>query len=47
VFNDDAVLHLAHSHPDSEVAKQYLALAEKVAERCKGVKGVELPGLVI
>lgn len=43
----DAGDPIVHSHPDSEVAKQYLELAEKVAERCKGVKGVELPGLVL
>jgi len=44
----DAGDPVVHSHPESEVAKQYLALAKAVAERCAAIKPAEeLPSLVM
>lgn len=42
----DAGDPIVHSHPDSEVAKQYLELASRVSQRCAEVKQqAELPDL--
>jgi ATP-binding protein involved in chromosome partitioning len=35
----DAGDPIVHSHPDSEIAKQYLALATDVAKRCETIAG--------
>lgn len=43
----DAGDPIVHSHPDSEVARQYLDLAKAVAERCDTIKVEELPGLAL